>query len=308
MQSAASGGVAMPPAAKFGTGRRPFSATKRTSSSGAAAPSRAAGSSSGGSAPRLADRADHAAQVAHRLDDVAAARLALGADHRRALADAAQRLAEVARAAHEGRAEVVLPDVVLVVGRRQHLALVDEVDAERLEHARLDEVADAHLRHHRDRDRALDALDHLDRRTCAPRRLPCGCRRARARAPSPRGAGVLGDLRLLGRGDVHDHAALQHLGEADLELEGLRARAAPRRSRCPSAALLISLVLRDAVGAASLVAAASPRRRPTRLRRGVGWPSRFHQSSPPISSFTRKPRRVMASAPFVDALQPMPSQ
>ena len=40
------------------------------------------------------------------------------------------------------------------------------------------------------------------------------------------GAGVLGDLRLLGRGHVHDHAALQHLGEADLQLEGLGARAA----------------------------------------------------------------------------------
>jgi hypothetical protein len=32
MQSAASAGVAMPPAAKFGTGRRPFPATQRTSS------------------------------------------------------------------------------------------------------------------------------------------------------------------------------------------------------------------------------------------------------------------------------------
>ena len=43
----------------------------------------------------------HRAQVAHGLDDVAGAGLALGADHRRALADAAQRLAEVAAAADE---------------------------------------------------------------------------------------------------------------------------------------------------------------------------------------------------------------
>ena len=94
--SAASAGVAMPPAAKLTTGSRPCSATSRTSSNGA---------------PQLlgrgvqlvvvqglepADLAGDRAHVAHGLDDVAGAGLALGADHRRALADAAQRLAEVA--------------------------------------------------------------------------------------------------------------------------------------------------------------------------------------------------------------------
>ena len=34
------------------------------------------------------------------------------------------------------------------------------------------------------------------------------------------GAGVLGDLGLLGVDDVHDHAALQHLGQAPLDAEG----------------------------------------------------------------------------------------
>ena len=48
-----------------------------------------------------ADLAGDRAHVAHGLDDVAGAGLALGADHRRALADAPQRLAEVGRAAHE---------------------------------------------------------------------------------------------------------------------------------------------------------------------------------------------------------------
>ena len=43
------------------------------------------------------------AHVAHRLDDVARSGLALGADHRRALRDPAQRLAEVGRPAHERR-------------------------------------------------------------------------------------------------------------------------------------------------------------------------------------------------------------
>lgn len=44
------------------------------------------------------------------------------------------------------------------------------------------------------------------------------------------------------------------------------------------------------------------------LSLAVGWPSRFHQSRPPISSFTRKPSRAMLRAPLVDALHPMPSQ
>ena len=63
------------------------------------------------------------------FDDVARARLALGADHRRAFADAAQRLAQVAAAADERDRELPLVDVVLLVGGGEHLALVDVVDA-----------------------------------------------------------------------------------------------------------------------------------------------------------------------------------
>src|ERR1700716_2603492 len=71
----------------------------------------------------------------------------------------AERLAEVAAAADEGHLEGVLVDVVLLVGRRQHLGLVDVIDAERLEDLGLDEVADPGLRHHRDGHRGLDLLD-----------------------------------------------------------------------------------------------------------------------------------------------------
>ena len=74
-------------------------------------------------------------------------------------ADAAERLAEVARAADEGHLEGELVHVEVLVGRGQHLGLVDEVDAERLEDLRLHEVADAALGHHRDGDRLLDLLD-----------------------------------------------------------------------------------------------------------------------------------------------------
>ena len=93
----------------------------------------------------LLDGAVDGARVAHGLDDVARARLALGAQHRRALGDAAQRLAETLAAADEGGGELVLVRVVAVVGHGEHLALVDEVHAHRLQHLRLHEVPDARL-------------------------------------------------------------------------------------------------------------------------------------------------------------------
>src|SRR5207237_3051500 len=101
------------------------------------------------------------ADVPDGLDDVPGARLALAADHRRALVDAAERLTEIARAAHERHVELALVDVELLVGRREDLALVDVVDAERLQHLGLDEVTDTGLRHDRDADRVHDLGDDL---------------------------------------------------------------------------------------------------------------------------------------------------
>ena len=70
------------------------------------------------------------------------------------------------------------------------------------------------------------------------------------------GAGVLGDLRLLGRDHVHDHAALEHLGEAGLHSEcralshAANINAAPRipassASRPGAAAIAISAPLAE---------------------------------------------------------------
>ena len=57
---------------------------------------------------RVGDRAD----VCDRFDDVPGAGLALAADHRGALVDAAQRLTQVARSADKGNLERVLVDVI----------------------------------------------------------------------------------------------------------------------------------------------------------------------------------------------------
>ena len=123
--SAASAGVAIPPAEKFGTGSLPCFATHVTRSSGA--PSSFA-SCTNSSSPSVVSRfiwLDDRAHVPHRFHDIARARFALGANHRRAFGDAPQRFAQIPRAANERHLETVLPDVVLFVGGREHFALVD---------------------------------------------------------------------------------------------------------------------------------------------------------------------------------------
>jgi hypothetical protein len=163
-------------------------------------------------------------QVANRLDDVAGAGLALGADHARALGDATQRLAQVGGTAHERHGERPLVDVVGLVGGGEHLGLVDVVDPERLQDLRLGEVADAGLGHHRDGDRRLDALDHLGVAHAGDAAVATDVGRHPLERHDGARTGVLGDLGLLGVDDVHDDAALQHLGEAALDLDGAAKR------------------------------------------------------------------------------------
>ena len=155
--------------------------------------------------------------MAHRFHDVAAARLTLAANHRRAFGNAAQRLAQVLGTAHEGNQELVLGDVILFVGGREHFGLVDVIDAERLEALRFREVADARLGHHRNRDRIHHALH--EREIAHPGDAPRSadiCRNALERHHGNR-SGFLRDGGLFRRHDVHDDAAFEHLREAALD-------------------------------------------------------------------------------------------
>lgn len=101
------------------------------------------------------------ADVADGLDDVAGTSLTLGADHGSTLVDAAEGLTEVLGTADVGDLEVVLVDVVGLIGRGQDLGLVNVVDTDRLDDLSLHKVADTDLGHHRDRHSLLDTLDHL---------------------------------------------------------------------------------------------------------------------------------------------------
>ena len=222
MTSAASAGVLMPPATKFTTGSLPSAATRLTSSYGAWSSLAATNSSSSRIVPSRRISLEHVTQLVDGLDHVARPGLALGPHHRGALVDPPQGLAEVSAAAHERDLEGVLVDVVALVGRGQDLGLVDVVDAERLEHLGFDEMADARLGHDRDADRIHDPLDHrgVAHARDAARLADVG-RHALERHDGDR-AGVLGDLGLVGRDDVHDDAALEHLGETGLGRPGRR--------------------------------------------------------------------------------------
>ena len=123
------------------------------------------------------------ADVLDGVDDVARARLALGADHGRAFGDAPQRFSQIARAADERHGERVLIDVMRFVGGRQHFGLVDVVDAEFLQNLRLGKVSDAALGHDRDRYRGHDLANLLRRRHAGDPALGANLRRARAPAP-----------------------------------------------------------------------------------------------------------------------------
>eukprot|EP00754_Rhynchopus_humris_P036382 Rhum_TRINITY_DN18518_c0_g1::Rhum_TRINITY_DN18518_c0_g1_i1::g.167694::m.167694 len=158
------------------------------------------------------------AAVAHSLDDVAGAGLALHADHLGTLGDAAQGLTQVAGTAHERHLEGVLVDVVLLVRHRQHLGLVNVVHAQLLQDLSLGEVTDAGLGHDRDRDRVHDALDHERVAHARHATVPADVGRDALQRHDGARAGGLSDLGL-GRGrDVHDDTALHHRGHSALHL------------------------------------------------------------------------------------------
>ena len=196
MTSAASAGVAMPPAQNSGTGSSPVSAISCTSGSGACR--RLAQSNSSAESAwvilRMSPRIERRWRTASTMLPVPASpfeRIMHGA-----LADAPQRLAEVGGAAHERHGERPLVDVVGLVGRGEHLGLVDVVDAERLEDLGLDEVADAGLGHDRDGDGGLDALDHLRIAHAGHAAVAADVGRHPLERHDRDGAGVLGDLGL----------------------------------------------------------------------------------------------------------------
>src|SRR5262249_36539123 len=150
----------------------------------------------------------------HGFDHVARAGFAFGTDHRGALADAPQRFAQVAGAAHERHFEGVLVDVVLLVGGCQHLGLVDVVYTHGFEELGLDKMPDAGFGHDGNGDGVDDLLDQLRIGHARDAAVTSNVGGDALEGHDSAGASVLGDFGLVSGDHVHDDPALEHLGEA----------------------------------------------------------------------------------------------
>src|SRR5574341_532386 len=158
-----------------------------------------------------ADLAQYGTGMTNGFHHVACARLTLGADHGRALADAAQRLAEVAAAAHERYLEQMFVDVVGLVGGSQYFGFVNIVYTDRFEDLRFDKVPDAAFRHHRNRHRIHDLRDQAGVRHAGYAAVGTNIRRDALQSHDGTGSGILCDFGVF-RGDhIHDHSAFEHL-------------------------------------------------------------------------------------------------
>ena len=160
--------------------------------------------------------------MAHRLNDVASSRLTLGAHHCGTLVDSSKRFTKILAATDERHLEAVLVEVVAIVGGGEHFGLVNVVNIKCLKDARLALVTDACLCHDRDRHSGLDPLDHVGVAHAGYSTVATNVRRDALQCHNGNGTGLLGDLRLSRGDDVHDHAALEHLGEAALRGPGRR--------------------------------------------------------------------------------------
>ena len=107
--------------------------------------------------------------------------------------------------------------MILLVGGGEHLALVDHVNADLLEHLGFDEMADTHLPHNRDRDR-IDDLRHL-RGIGHPRHASrlSDIRRDALEGHDRNRSCLFRDDCLLCIDDVHDDPALLHGGKSPLD-------------------------------------------------------------------------------------------
>ena len=100
-----------------------------------------------------------------------------------------------------------------------HLRLVHVVHAQALQDLGLHKVADAGLGHDRDRDGGLDGGDDGRVRHAGDAAVAADVGGHALQGHDGDGAGLLGDAGFFRGGHIHDDAALEHLGEADLRGE-----------------------------------------------------------------------------------------
>ena len=99
--------------------------------------------------------------MAYGLYHVASTGLSLGTNHGSALSYTSQCLSEVACTADKRYVKLCLVDVIDVVSRREHLALIDIVYLYCLKYLGLCDMTYTAFCHNRNADSSLNALYHL---------------------------------------------------------------------------------------------------------------------------------------------------
>jgi hypothetical protein len=149
------------------------------------------------------------AHMAHRLDNIARAGLALSAYHGCAFFDPAQRLAQIFCAADKGGRKLSFVDMMYIIGGGQNLALVDAVYAKLLQNLRLDKMPDSALRHYRYFYSLLDGFNDLGVAHSGNPAYGTNVRRDTLQRHYRNSTGGFGYFCLFGRGNIHYNAALQ---------------------------------------------------------------------------------------------------
>mmetsp|Transcript_27639 Transcript_27639/g.43875 ORF Transcript_27639/g.43875 Transcript_27639/m.43875 type:complete len:365 (-) Transcript_27639:21-1115(-) len=162
----------------------------------------------------------YATRMTDGLNDISGSSLTLSADHGSTFLDAAKSLSKVARPANKGSCELVFVNVMILVRWGKNLALINEVNVNRLQNLRLDKVPNTHLRHHRNLHSLLDFYDHLRAAHSRHASMLTDFRRNALQGHHSTGTCVFCDACLLGVHHVHDDAAFEHLGEAVFYLPG----------------------------------------------------------------------------------------
>ena len=108
----------------------------------------------------------------------------------------------------------MLPDVIFLVGGGQHFAFVDKVDFERLQNLGLGKMSDAGFGHYGDAHRLHNFTNDARRSHARHASIFANVGGHAFEGHDGAGSRLFGDARLIGGGDVHDDAALQHFGQA----------------------------------------------------------------------------------------------
>ena len=112
--------------------------------------------------------------------------------------------------------------MVTVVSWGENFGLIDVVDTDSFQHLGFHEVTNTSFRHHGDGDGFLNALDHVRIGHTSNATLCTNVGRNALEGHNGNRTGIFGNTSLLRVYNVHNDAALDHLGHAALDAVGTR--------------------------------------------------------------------------------------